>query len=148
MVNEKTLVLIKPDGVQRSLVGKITSRFEDAGLKIVAMKMFHASQELAQKHYPLDEEWAKNVYNKTLKSYQKDGKEMKYKDHLDLGKTVQSNHRINRTKTSSSRNYKRRFCFYRILCLRRQKRQNDKKSHPRLRFSRNSKKRNRNLVLS
>lgn len=90
MVNEKTLVLIKPDGVQRSLVGKITSRFEDAGLKIVAMKMFHASPELAQKHYPLDEEWAKNVYDKTKKAFDKEGKEMKFSTHMELGKTLQS----------------------------------------------------------
>jgi len=90
MHKEKTLVLIKPDGVQRSLIGKITSRFEDAGLKIVAMKMLHADKELAQKHYPLNEEWAKNVFEKTLKSYQKDNKKMKYKDHIELGTTVQS----------------------------------------------------------
>jgi nucleoside-diphosphate kinase len=54
MVVERTLVLIKPDGVQRGLVGKITSRFEDAGLKIVGMKMVWADEEFANKHYTED----------------------------------------------------------------------------------------------
>jgi nucleoside-diphosphate kinase len=51
---QQTLVLVKPDGVQRSLVGKIISRFEDAGLKIVAMKMKHINKEHALKHYTED----------------------------------------------------------------------------------------------
>ncbi len=48
---ERTLVLIKPDGVKRGLIGKIISRFEDAGLKIVAMKMVWIDKEFAKKHY-------------------------------------------------------------------------------------------------
>ena len=48
---EKTLVLVKPDGVQRSLVGEIVSRFERVGLKIVAMKMVWADRKFAEKHY-------------------------------------------------------------------------------------------------
>ena len=48
---ERTLVLIKPDGVERGLVGKIISRFEDAGLKIVGMKMVWIDEELSKKHY-------------------------------------------------------------------------------------------------
>ncbi len=51
---EKTLVLVKPDGVQRGLVGKITSRFEDAGLKIIGMKMVWVDKEFAHKHYTED----------------------------------------------------------------------------------------------
>ena len=46
MVPEKTLVLIKPDGVKRHLMGKIISRFEDAGLKIVGMKMVWIDKKL------------------------------------------------------------------------------------------------------
>ena len=90
MVIEKTLVLLKPDAIQRSLTGKIISRFEDIGLKIVAMKMLWADEKQALNHYPLDEEWAKNVFEKTKKVYDKDGKKMEYKDHLDLGKTIQN----------------------------------------------------------
>jgi nucleoside-diphosphate kinase len=48
---ERTLVLVKPDGVQRGLVGEITSRFEAKGLKIVGMKLLSVSRELAEKHY-------------------------------------------------------------------------------------------------
>ena len=51
MDKERTLVLIKPDGVVRQLAGKIIMRFEDAGLKIVGMKMVWADKEFAKKHY-------------------------------------------------------------------------------------------------
>ncbi len=48
---QQTLVIVKPDGVQRGLVGKILARFEERGFKIVALKMVHVSHELAEKHY-------------------------------------------------------------------------------------------------
>ena len=48
---EKTLVIIKPDAVQRGLVGEIIARLERRGLKIVAMKMMQISRELAAEHY-------------------------------------------------------------------------------------------------
>ncbi len=48
---ERTFVMIKPDGVQRGLVGDIIARFERKGIKIVAMKMVSVSKELAEKHY-------------------------------------------------------------------------------------------------
>ncbi|XP_055927555.1 nucleoside diphosphate kinase-like [Argiope bruennichi] len=48
---ERTFIMIKPDGVQRGLVGKIISRFEEKGFKLVAMKFMQASQELLEKHY-------------------------------------------------------------------------------------------------
>ncbi len=51
MEKERTLVLIKPDGIVRHLVGKITMRFEDAGLKIIGMKMVWADRDFARKHY-------------------------------------------------------------------------------------------------
>jgi nucleoside-diphosphate kinase len=50
-VNERTLVLIKPDGVQRLLVGRILTRFEERGLKLVGLKLVHVSRELAEQHY-------------------------------------------------------------------------------------------------
>ena len=53
-MQEKTLVLIKPEGVTRSLAGKIISRFEDAGLKIVAIKMIWIDEATAKKHYRED----------------------------------------------------------------------------------------------
>ena len=90
MTQEKTFVLIKPDGVKRGIAGKIISRFEEAGLKIVAMKMISADGELAKRHYFLDEEWAKNVYEKSKRSHEKDGKKFPYRDAMHIGKTIQS----------------------------------------------------------
>jgi nucleoside-diphosphate kinase len=51
---ERTLVLIKPDGVERGLIGEIISRFEKRGFKIVGMKMVRVNKELAMKHYTED----------------------------------------------------------------------------------------------
>jgi len=48
---ERSLVLIKPDAIQRGLSGEIISRLEKKGLKIVAMKMLHMDKDLAQRHY-------------------------------------------------------------------------------------------------
>ncbi len=48
---ERTLILIKPDGVKRKLSGKIISRFEEKGMKIVALKLLVLSKEKAEKHY-------------------------------------------------------------------------------------------------
>lgn len=50
---ERTLVLIKPDGVQRGLIGPIITRLEQRGLKIVAMKMMRVTPELAHRHYAI-----------------------------------------------------------------------------------------------
>jgi nucleoside-diphosphate kinase len=50
-VNERTLVLIKPDAVQRLLAGRILGRFEERGLKIVGLKLVSVSRELAERHY-------------------------------------------------------------------------------------------------
>jgi nucleoside-diphosphate kinase len=50
-VTERTLVLIKPDGVQRQLVGRIIDRYEERGLKIVGLKLVHVDRALAEAHY-------------------------------------------------------------------------------------------------
>lgn len=48
---ERTFVMVKPDGVQRGLIGEIIKRFEKRGIKIVATKLIHISKELAKEHY-------------------------------------------------------------------------------------------------
>ena len=48
---EQTFVMVKPDAVQRNLVGEIINRLEKRGLKLCALKMLHISQELAEEHY-------------------------------------------------------------------------------------------------
>jgi nucleoside-diphosphate kinase len=50
-MSERTLILIKPDAVQRQLVGKIIDRYEARGLRIVGMKLVHADRALAERHY-------------------------------------------------------------------------------------------------
>jgi nucleoside-diphosphate kinase len=50
-VTERTLVLIKPDGVQRLLVGRIVGRFEERGLKMVGLKLVRVDRSLAERHY-------------------------------------------------------------------------------------------------
>ena len=54
-MTQRTLIIIKPDAVQRHLMGKIISRFEEKGLKIVAAKFMQIPQELARKHYAVHE---------------------------------------------------------------------------------------------
>jgi nucleoside-diphosphate kinase len=71
--SERTLVVIKPDGVQRSLIGEIISRFEKVGLKLVAIKMLVPTEEFVEKHYTLDPEWRKITGEKTIASYIKKG---------------------------------------------------------------------------
>jgi nucleoside-diphosphate kinase len=52
---ERTLILVKPDGVQRGLVGEVIGRFERRGLKLLGMKFIQMSEELARKHYAVHE---------------------------------------------------------------------------------------------
>ena len=52
-MTERTLVLIKPDGVQRLLTGRILARFEERGLKLVGLKLMRADRPLAERHYAI-----------------------------------------------------------------------------------------------
>lgn len=86
------MVLIKPDGVKRGLVGDIVSRFERVGLKIMAMKMIWVDAEHVGKHYKDEEEYHKSVGVKTLENYQKygldAGETLGTKDPVKIGKLV------------------------------------------------------------
>lgn len=53
---QRTLLLVKPDGVQRQLVGRVLTRFEERGLKIVGLKLIHADRALAEQHYAVHRE--------------------------------------------------------------------------------------------
>lgn len=68
---ERTLVLIKPDGVKRGLVGKIINQYEEKSLEIIALKMMTATKESAEKHY--SEHVSKNFF-KELINYITEGK--------------------------------------------------------------------------
>ncbi|MEI7511975.1 MAG: nucleoside-diphosphate kinase [Candidatus Uhrbacteria bacterium] len=87
---EKTLVLIKPDGVQRALVGEIIGRFERVGLKLVAMKMVHATHEDVDKHYALTEEWMMAVYTKAKAKYEANGEAFPFADHISYGTDIKN----------------------------------------------------------
>lgn len=70
-MTEQTLVVVKPDGVERGLIGEILRRFERTGLKVVAAKMLQVPQELADRHYPDDrEELWKGIGQRSLDNYQ------------------------------------------------------------------------------
>lgn len=89
---EKTVVLVKPDGVKRGLIGEIISRFEKRGLKIIALEMFQPTREQIDEHYPKDESWIKRIGEKTKKNYKEYGADPKEAfgtdDSLEIGKTV------------------------------------------------------------
>jgi nucleoside-diphosphate kinase len=70
---ERTVVIVKPDGVKRGLMGEIIRRIEQRGLKVIAMKLFAASTEDLAKHYPASPEYQKNLGGKTLATYAKYG---------------------------------------------------------------------------
>ncbi len=70
---ERTLVLIKPDGVKRGLVGEALKRFEQRGLKIIALKMIEPGAGQFDHHYPKDPAWINRLGEKTLAGFQKYG---------------------------------------------------------------------------
>lgn len=73
---EKTYVMIKPDGVQKGLIGEIIKRFEQRDLKIVALEMFQPQHDSIDNHYPKDEEWITRLGQKTKNTYDKYGLDM------------------------------------------------------------------------
>lgn len=82
--HEQTLVIIKPDGIQRSLIGEIVGRYESVGLKLVAMKMMVPSADLIEKHYTLDPEWRRVTGEKTIKGYKDKGLVPPTEDPLEV----------------------------------------------------------------
>lgn len=91
---EKTVLIIKPDGVKRGLVGEILSRIEKRGLKIIALQMLWATKKQIDEHYPKEMAWIKRLGEKTLKNYEDYGidpkKELGTDDPLKIGETVRS----------------------------------------------------------
>jgi nucleoside-diphosphate kinase len=89
---DKTVLIIKPDGVKRGLIGEIISRIEMRGLKIIALEMFMATKEHIDEHYPKTEDWLRKIGEKTSKSYQEYGYDLKEElgtdDLIEIGKLV------------------------------------------------------------
>ncbi len=67
---EKTVVIVKPDGVKRGLVGEIIRRVEQRGLKIIALDMLWATPQQMDAHYPKDREWITNLGKNTARAYE------------------------------------------------------------------------------
>lgn len=68
---ERTYVMIKPDGVKKGLIGEVIKRFEQRDLKVVALEMFQPTFEEIDNHYPKDAKWIKRLGEKTLATYEK-----------------------------------------------------------------------------
>lgn len=93
MEKEYSVVLVKPDGVRRGLIGEIISRFEKIGLKIIAAKFIHVDEKFASQHYGYDEKWYRETGEKALNFYKKYGLDPKEvigsMKPKDMGKFIQ-----------------------------------------------------------
>ncbi|MFA6554690.1 MAG: nucleoside-diphosphate kinase [Candidatus Paceibacterota bacterium] len=88
---ERTLVIIKPDGIQRTLIGEIIKRYERIGLKMVGIKMMIPTAELIEKHYTLDPEWRLKTGLKTIKGYTDKGLIPPHNDPLKITSIILKN---------------------------------------------------------
>ena len=88
---ERTLVVVKPDGVQRGLVGEIIRRYEGVGLKLVGMKMLVPDEAHIEKHYTLDPEWRRITGEKTINSYRDKGLKPPSEDPLKITEAILQN---------------------------------------------------------
>jgi nucleoside-diphosphate kinase len=92
MNKQRALIIIKPDGVQRGLIGRIVARFEQVGLKIIGLKFEWVTREQIIAHYPETDVWFKKVGERTLTNYAKKGldakKVFKTNDAIQIGRTV------------------------------------------------------------
>lgn len=92
LIMEKSLVVIKHDAVSRGLIGKIINRFEQIGLKIVAMEFLQSTEDMGKGHYPTTEDWFRKVGERTLKDYFikeiDPKKELGTDDPIEIGKLV------------------------------------------------------------
>ena len=84
---EQTFVMVKPDGVQRSLIGEIIARFERTGLKIVALKMVIPTEEQCWAHYAKEDEWFTSKGERTVAEREKQGLPIE-KPAIEYGKDI------------------------------------------------------------
>ncbi|HEY4517044.1 MAG TPA: nucleoside-diphosphate kinase [Candidatus Paceibacterota bacterium] len=85
---ERTLVIIKPDGIQRGLIGEIMQRYERLGLKLAGLKLMVPTAAQIEGHYLLDPAWKKNVGEKAIDSYKKKGETPPSSDPIEVGNMV------------------------------------------------------------
>lgn len=91
---ERTFLMVKPDGVKRGLVGETISRLERRGLKVIALSMVTPTRKQIDDHYPKSEAWITRLGEKTLNTYAQYNwdpvKEMGTKDPSKIGKEVRN----------------------------------------------------------
>ncbi len=88
---ERTLVILKPDAVQRALIGEIIMRYERLGLKLVGLKMMVPSSAQVEEHYTLDPEWRRVTGEKTIASYKSRGLTPPSEDPLEITAKILNN---------------------------------------------------------
>ena len=87
---ERTLILIKPDGVERGHVGDILSRLEKVGLKIAGMKMVWPKRDDVDRHYTLTDEWVQGVFAKAKQKYNALGQAFPYSEAKEYGAAIKA----------------------------------------------------------
>ncbi|MEK7673576.1 MAG: nucleoside-diphosphate kinase [Patescibacteria group bacterium] len=91
---QRTLILVKPDGVAKNLIGEIIARFERAGLKVIGLGILMPTKKQIDGHYPKDTDWLKGLGQNTLNTCEKYGIDvkktlgLKQDDSLTIGKMV------------------------------------------------------------
>jgi len=89
-IQEKSLVIIKPDGVQRSLIGEVIKRLERVGLKLVALKFQIPTADQARQHYTIDPNWIEKTGNKSIAALEKSGKDISGLKPVEVGNELLS----------------------------------------------------------
>lgn len=88
---ERTLVIIKPDGIQRTLMGEIIGRYERLGLKLIGLKIMVPTPEQIETHYTLDPQWRTVTGEKTIKGYKDKGLQPPSEDPLKITSVILKN---------------------------------------------------------
>jgi nucleoside-diphosphate kinase len=90
--HERTLVFLKPDGVQRGLIGEVIGRFERIGLKVVGLKLMRAGTDLLERHYSSGEDFLRTLGGKTREAFEAAGRDVRKEtgtdDPLVIGRQV------------------------------------------------------------
>lgn len=89
LASQQTLVIIKPDGIQRTLVGEILGRYERVGLKLTALKMTIPSEDKARAHYMIGgDAWLEEVGKKAAAAYERNGEKSPYATYRENGLAI------------------------------------------------------------
>ncbi len=87
-IQQKSLVILKPDGVQRGLIGEVIKRIERVGFKLVAMKFIKPDRDTVAEHYTNDPQWLEKTGHKSLAALQKAGADISGMDAITHGGIV------------------------------------------------------------